>query len=144
MTVMRAGASCLFAPLRVAKKRPLAAFLLWHALCAAALYTPNLSSGPMPFPFADKAVHFLLFSGLYAVTLPLAGAPVPALFFSGGGYGLLSECVQGLFITGRGFAVGDVFADLLGSSAALCAAAACARAGEKKARVPEREHRAAA
>lgn len=143
-TVMRAVLACVLFPFRVAEKRPLAALLLGHALCAAALYTPNLSSGPMPFPFADKAAHFMLFFGLYAVTLPVvAGAPLWALAFSGGGYGVLSECIQGLFVAGRGFAAGDVFADLLGSVAALCAASVCMRAG-RNACVPEKERRAAA
>ena len=62
---MRAAFVFLLAPLRLVSRRPVAAFLLWHALCAAALYTPNLSSGPMPFPFADKAVHFALFFVLW-------------------------------------------------------------------------------
>ena len=74
----------------------------------------------MPLLFADKIVHILLFGGLALATRPYIGGPaMRAFLLSGVFYGTFSECVQGLLIPGREFALGDIAADCCGAGIAL-------------------------
>lgn len=104
---------------RILNERPVAAFFTGHAICAALLYFPSYTTGPLPFPMADKLVHVILFAFLALMTRKFLGTGWKTFVFSGIVYGLLSEAIQGLFIYGRECSIWDAVADCIGCGAGL-------------------------
>lgn len=78
-----------------------------------ALYTPSPPSTGSGLPL-DKAVHLLLFAGV-GLLGALAGIRARWLLLGLAGQAVLSEVVQGAWLSERGGDVWDLVADLVGA-----------------------------
>ncbi len=106
--------SAFSAVVKIMDDRPAALFFLGHTVCALLLYFPSYTSGPLPFPMADKIVHVLLFTFLAFMTRNFFGTSWKTFFCSGIFYGMFSEVIQGMFIHGRECSMWDAVADCIG------------------------------
>ncbi len=76
------------------------------------LYAPQ-APGESPFPSFDKVVHVVVFAVPAAVAV-LAGMPWRWVLVVLGGHAVVSEVVQGAFLTDRSGDPRDAVADLVG------------------------------
>jgi hypothetical protein len=76
------------------------------------VYAPS-GPGTSPFPGADKVVHLLVFA-VPVLLLLLAGAPVRVVLPLLAAHAVLSEVVQGVWLTHRSGDPLDALADLAG------------------------------
>ena len=90
-----------------------------------ALYTPSPPSAGSGLPL-DKAVHLLLFAGVGLLGV-LAGVPVRWLLLGLALQALLSELVQGVWLSERGADGWDLVADLVGAALGVTIGAMLAR-----------------
>lgn len=90
-------------------------WVFWGAVAVqlVVLYAPAAAGGGVEFPFADKAVHVLIYA-LTVWTGRKAGLPLDLLVAVFAAHSVLSEIVQETIIPDRAGDVHDVLADLAG------------------------------
>jgi len=90
------------------------------ATSAVVLFVPSPPSPP-PFPYADTAIHLVLFAAL-ALSGRRAGVAELAMAVALAAYAGASEVVQAAVLPGRSGSWADVSADLVGAALGLLVA----------------------